>query len=226
MKNLVLSSALVFLSASALANTLNVSVIDKDGKPVADAVVIVLPANKSVMPALPLSAQATIVQEKMQFVPNVTLVPVGAKLNFVNNDTWDHHVRSSPAGMGQFNATHAGFEFRLEGKSAGKPAKPVQVTLDTPGALSATLLGCFIHGSMRGYVYASESPWAAKTNAEGVANFDNLPVGAAQVKVWQADQLIDLPAQNLALTASASKLGVQLSVVPRRPRVVTYDSGY
>jgi len=226
MKNLFLSSAFLFLSTSALANTLSVSVIDKDGKPVADAVVIVLPANKSVMPALPLAAQATIVQEKMQFVPNVTLVPVGAKLNFVNNDSWDHHVRSSPAGMGQFNTAQAGFEFRLEGKSAGKPAKPVQVALDKPGALSATLLGCFIHGSMRGFVYASESPWAAKTNTEGVANFDNLPVGAAQVKVWQADQLIDLPVQNLALTTVPSKLNVQLSVVPRRPRVVTYDSGY
>ena len=226
MKNLLFSSALLCLSAGALAGSLSVSVVDKDGKPVPDAVVIVLPANKSALPAVPLPAQATIVQEKMRFVPNVTLVPVGAKLGFINNDSWDHHVRSSPAGMGQFNATHAGFEIRLEGKSATKPAKPVEVTLDKAGALSATLLGCFIHGSMRGYVYASESPWAAKTNADGLAIFDGLPEGAAQVKVWQADQLIDLPVQNLALTASASKLAVQLNVVPRRSRVVTYESSY
>ena len=218
MKNLPLSIALFCLSAGALASSLSVSVVDKEGKPVPDAVVIVLPANKSVLPALPLSGQATIVQEKMQFIPNVTLVPVGAKLGFINNDPWDHHVRSSPAGMGQFNATHVGFELRLEGKSETKPAKPVEVTLDKAGALSANLLGCFIHGSMRGYVYASESPWAAKTNAEGLATFDGLPEGAAQVKVWQADQLIDLPMQNLALTASPGKLGLQLSVVPRRRR--------
>ena len=226
MKNLLFSSALLCLSAGTLAGSLSVSVVDRGGKPVPDAVVVVLPANKSVLPAIPLQAQVTIIQEKMQFVPNVTLVPVGAKLGFINNDTWDHHVRSSPAGMGQFNATHAGFEIRLEGKSAAKPAKPVEVTLDKAGALSATLLGCFIHGSMRGYVYASESPWAAKTNADGLAVFEGLPEGAAQVKVWQADQLIDLPTQSLALTASASKLAVQLSVVPRRPRVVTNDSGY
>ena len=226
MKRLLLSSALLCLSAAALASSLSVSVIDKGGKPVPDAVVVVLPANKSVLPALPLSAQATIFQEKMQFVPNVTLVPVGAKLSFINNDPWDHHVRSSPAGMGQFNATQAGFEFRLEGRSANKSAKPAEVTIDKAGGLNATLLGCFLHGSMRGYVYASESPWAAKTNADGLAVFEGLPEGAAQVKVWQADQLISPPVQSLALTAIPGKLGVQLSVVPRRSRAVSNDSGY
>ena len=226
MKNLLLSSALLCLSGGVSASSLSVSVTDKEGKPVPDAVVIVLPVNKSVLPALPLPAQATIVQEKMQFIPNVTLVPVGAKLSFVNNDPWDHHVRSSPAGMGQFNVTQAGFEFRIEGKSANKSAKPAEVTLDKAGGLSATLLGCFLHGSMRGYVYASESPWAAKTNADGLTVFEGLPEGAAQVKVWQADQLISLPVQSLALTATPGKLGVQLSVVPRRSRAVSYNSGY
>ena len=226
MKNLLLSSVLLCSSGGVFASSLSVSITDKEGKPVPDAVVIVLPSNKSVLPALPLPAQATIVQEKMQFIPNVTLVPVGAKLSFINNDPWDHHVRSSPAGMGQFNATQAGFEFRIEGKSANKSAKPAEVTLDKAGGLSATLLGCFLHGSMRGYVYASESPWAAKTNADGLAVFEGLPDGAAQVKVWQADQLISLPVQSLALTATPGKLGMQLSVVPRRSRAVSYDSGY
>ena len=224
MKNLLVSTALLCLSAGAFASNLSVSVTDKEGKPVPDSVVIVLPANKSVLPAVPLSSQATVVQEKMQFVPFVTLVSTGAKLTFINNDPWDHHVRSSPAGMGQFNATQAGFEFRIEGKSANKPAKPAEVTLDKAGVLSSTLLGCFIHGSMRGYVYVSESQWAAKTNAEGVAIFDGLPAGAAQVKVWQADQLIDLPTQNLVLTASPAKLGMQLNVVPRRRRSVSVDT--
>jgi plastocyanin len=63
----------------------------------------------------------------MQFIPAVTVVPVGARVHFVNNDPWDHHVRSSPAGMGQFSATNAGFELRLEGKPDGK-ARQVQPT--------------------------------------------------------------------------------------------------
>ncbi|NML87270.1 MAG: plastocyanin, partial [Polaromonas sp.] len=135
-----------------------------------------------------------------------------------NNDPWDHHVRSSPAGMGQFNASNAGFELRLEGKPDGKAAKASDIVLDKAGVVGATLMGCFIHGSMRGYIYASESPWAAKTVQDGMASFEDLPDGAAQVKVWQADQLVDLAPQSYVVTASPGKISVQLSVVPRRRR--------
>ena len=222
MKKTVLSLAcLVGLSTLCMhagAGNLVVSVVDKEGKPVQDAVVVVVVANKSVLPKIPLPTQATVNQEKMQFLPAVSLVPVGAKVRFVNNDPWDHHVRSSPAGMGQFNATNAGFEIRLEGKSEGKPAKFNEVTLDKAGVIGATLLGCFIHGSMRGYVYASESPWASKTGAEGFTTFEDLPDGPAQIKVWQADQLIDVPAQNATIGATLAKNVIQLTVVPRRRR--------
>lgn len=215
---LTLMSALLAFGASACAGTLVVSVLDKEGKPVQDAVVVVTPANKSALPKIPLAAQATINQEKMQFIPAVTVVPVGAKVQFVNNDPWDHHVRSSPAGMGQFSAANAGFELRLEGKPEGKPGKSSEVTLDKAGVLGATLLGCFIHGSMRGYIYASESPWAGKTSTEGIATFEDLPEGAAQVKVWQADQLIDIAPQQVTVGAVLAKNVMRLTVVPRRRR--------
>jgi len=218
MKKTLLLTALCLPWAWAFAGNLVVSVLDKDGKPVPDAVVVISPANKAVLPKTPLPAQATINQEKMQFIPAVSLVPVGARIHFVNNDPWDHHVRSSPAGMGQFSATNAGFELRLEGKPEGKPAKSVDVTLDKAGVLGATLLGCFIHGSMRGYVYASESPWAAKTTSEGLAVFEDLPDGPAQVKVWQADQVLDLAPQQVAIGAALAKSVMQLTVVPRRRR--------
>ena len=221
MKKALLLTALCGLSAlcnGASAGNLLVSVVDKDGKPVQDAVVVIVPADKTKLPKTPLPATATVNQEKMQFIPAVSLVPVGAKVSFVNNDPWDHHVRSSPAGMGQFNATNAGFELRLEGKSEGKPTKPSEVTLDKAGVIGATLMGCFIHGSMRGYIYASDSPWAVKTGADGLATFENLPDGAAQVKVWQADQLVDVPLQAATIGPVAAKNTVQLSVVPRRRR--------
>ncbi|CDS50503.1 Copper binding protein, plastocyanin/azurin family [Polaromonas sp. CG9_12] len=218
MKKFLFSSAMLAACAGVMAGSLSVAVVDKEGQPVPDAIVLVFPSDKSALPKVPLPTQATIAQEKMQFLPNVTLVPVGARLSFINNDPWDHHVRSSPAGMGQFNATQAGFELRLEGKSAGKPSRPTEVTLAKAGALSATLLGCFIHGSMRGYVYVSETPWAAKTSAEGLAVFDDLPEGAAQVRVWQADQLVDLAPRPFNVSALPGKLSVQLGVVPRRRR--------
>ena len=211
-------SALLACGMAAQAGNLVVSVLDKDGKPVQDAVVVVTPASKGGAPKNPLPQQATINQEKMQFIPAVTVVPVGARVHFVNNDPWDHHVRSSPAGMAQFSATNAGFELRLEGKPDSKPGKAADVTLDKAGVVGATLLGCFIHGSMRGYIYASESPWAAKTSSEGLAIFEDLPDGAAQVKVWQADQLIDIAPQQVTVSAVLAKNVMQLTVVPRRRR--------
>ena len=226
MKKSLLCLALSTLAITASAGSLSVSVVDRDGKPVPDAVVVIVPANKSVQPKNPLPMQVGINQEKMQFIPAVTVVPVGAKVRFTNSDPWDHHVRSSPAGMGQFNTTNAGFELRLEGKPDGKPAKTSDVTMDKPGVMGATLLGCFIHGSMRGYVYVSDSPWAAKTGANGMVTFDDLPDGAAQVKLWQADQLIDVPTQAATIGAAAAKSTFQLTVVPRRVRAPATPQNY
>ena len=209
---------LAALCTPAAAGNLVVSVIDKDGKPVQDAVVVVIPANKTVLPKVPLPAEATINQEKMQFIPAVTLVSPGAKIKLINNDPWNHHVRSSPAGAEAFNSSKVGIELILDGKVEGKPAKSSELSLDKPGIVAANLLGCYIHGSMRGYMYVSESPWAAKTSAEGFTTFENLPDGPAQVKIWQGDQLFDLPPQNTMIGATMGKSVFQLTVVPRKRR--------
>lgn len=207
------------ISSTAMAGQVSVTVVDKDGKPAPDVIVVLMPSTKAT-PAKPLPMQATVVQEKMQFIPALTLVGLGAKVKFINNDPWDHHVRGSAAGAAQFAAAGSGqgFELRLEGKSDGKPAKSSEISLDKPGAIGATLLGCFLHGSMRGNVYVSDSPWAAKTGTDGTATFEDVPDGTAQMKVWQADQLIDLPVQQVTVTSALLKLKSQLQVVPRRPR--------
>lgn len=207
------------------AGSLTVSVVDKEGKPAIDAVVILQPDGKG-LPKTPLAVSTVITQEKMQFIPAVSIVPLGAKVRFVNNDPWDHHVRASAAGAAQFATASSGtagaakgFELRLEGKPDGKPAKFSDITMDKVGAQSAVLLGCFIHGSMRGFVYVSDSPWTAKTGADGNAVFDDVPDGKVQIKVWQADQLVDLPVQSSAVSAAPMKVTVQLPVTPRRRRI-------
>jgi plastocyanin len=204
----------------AHAASLSVTVVDKDGKPAQDAVVVLVHSAKGT-PKTPLPMMATITQEKMQFIPAVTLVGPGAKVRFVNNDPWDHHVRGGAGGIAQLSSATApaGFELRLEGKSDGKPAKFSEVSLDKTGPQSAVLLGCFLHGSMRGSVYVSESPWAVKTGANGLAQFDDLPEGSVQIKVWHGDQLVDLPPQLLKLDAAPAVQTIQLQVVPRRRRV-------
>jgi len=212
--------AAVFIAACAVAQgaaagTVSVTVLDKEGKPVQDAVVVVLTTARGA-PRQALPTAVVVSQDKMRFVPAVTLVPVGARVTFTNNDTWEHHVRGSAAGLAQFTTTGGGFELRLDGKPDGKPAKSADVTLDKAGAV---LLGCHIHGSMRGHIYVSDSPWAQRTTAEGQAVFDDVPDGAAQVRVWHGEQLIDLPLHPVTVGASPARATVQLQVVPRRRRV-------
>ncbi len=214
--------ALLLASLSAQAGSLQVTVIDKEGKPTPDAVVVVIPAAKGTAKNPP-PLQAVINQERMQFIPALTVVSAGAKVRFMNSDAWDHHVRMSSAGLtppttADGISKETGFALRLEGKSADKPAKSVEVTLDRPGAVGANLLGCFIHGSMSGHVYVADSPWTVKTGADGIATLDDLPDGSATVKVWHAAQLVDLKPQISTLSAAPAKLTVQLDVVPRRRR--------
>lgn len=204
------------LAPPAAAGTLTVSVVDKEGKAVPDAVVVLVPSVAGT-PKVALPTQININQEKMRFVPALSLVAVGAKARFINNDPWEHHVRASAAGILQFDtASSGGFELRIDGKAEGKPAKTADATFDKAGPV---LLGCHLHASMRGNVYVSDSPWATLSNAEGLASFEGVPDGAVRVKVWHPDQLIDIATQQVNVTPAGAKATAQLSVVPRRRRV-------
>ena len=204
----------VAAAAAAHAGTLQVSVLDKEGKPVEDAVVVLVPSAGGA-PKTALPTRVTITQQNMRFVPAVSVVGVGSKGYFVNNDPWAHHVKASPAGAMDFDSTQGGFEFLLDGKPEGKAAKTAEATFDKAGAV---LLGCHLHASMRGHVYVSDSPWAVLTGPEGAATFDAVPNGPVFVKVWQADQPIPLAPYQMVLTDAPAKASMQLTVVPRRRR--------
>lgn len=216
MKNATTLIAAYALCASAIGGNVQILVLDKEGKPVTDAVVVMYPNTPSASPApalLPRSA--TVLQEKMRFVPEVTVVATGTTVRFTNLDRWDHHVRGTAAGLAM-PQSDAGFEARLAGKEESKSASSADITLDKPGAV---LLGCHLHGSMRGSIFVTDSAWTLKTNAEGTAQFTNVPNGAVKLRVWHADQLLDLPPQALQVSASPLNQTVQLSVVPRRRRI-------
>ena len=219
MRSFVTALASGMLASLAQAGSMEVLVLDRDNKPLPDAVVIVLPSAPGANPkALPMTA--VINQEKMQFVTRVTVVGLGAKVQFTNSDAWDHHVRlTTPGSLVSATPSNTdGLSLRLEGKSEGKPPSSTVLTLDKPGATGAVLLGCFIHGSMSGHVYVAESPWTVKTGADGIAKIDNVPEGSATVKVWQALQLVEKAPQTVVVSASPSKLTFQLDVLARRRR--------
>ena len=216
MKRKLLAVAFAALGPlAAQAGVLKVSVLDKEGRPVPDAVVVLAPAAPGAPKPLP--ARITITQEKMRFAPAVSLVRVGAQALFVNNDPWEHHVRASPAGLLAFDSGQAGgFELRIDGKPEGKPAHAVEARFDRAGPV---LLGCHLHASMRAHVYVSDTPWAALTGSDGTTTFDAVPEGPVRIRVWQAEQLLELPPQQLTLTAAPAAATVRLQVVPRRKRV-------
>ncbi len=104
---------------------------------------------------------------------------------------------------------------RLAGKQDGQAAQAAETTVRQPGVL---LLGCHLHGSMRGHVFVTDSAWTLKTDADGIARFTAVPDGAAQLRVWHAEQLADLPRKNLQVQPTPVLDTMQLSVVPRPRR--------
>jgi plastocyanin len=207
--------ALAAFAFSVQAGALKVTVLDKEGRPVPDAVVVLAPSAPGTPASLP--DHVTITQQNMRFVPAVSLVRVGAVGTFVNNDPWEHHVRASAAGILNFDApSSGGFELRLDGKANGKPAQSAEANFDAPGPV---LLGCHLHASMKAHVFVSDTPWAALSGEDGSASFAAVPEGPVRIRVWQADQLLELPAQQMTLTAAPAKATVQLQVLPRRRRV-------
>ena len=198
--------------ASAQAATLQMTVLAADGKPLADAVVVVEPKSPDT-PRKAAPVQATIQQEKMRFVPALIVVPAGSRVRFTNLDSYEHHVRGRPADAGLLDTTAAnsGFELRLGAATEGRGGGSQEVVMTQAGAVE---LGCHVHSVMRGHIFVAGTPWVAKTDASGVATLGDVPEGAAQVRVWHADQL--LPAAPVAVNVGAnSTLNLPTQVLPR-----------
>jgi plastocyanin len=238
LKPLALSLA---VAGAAHAGTLDINVLDRDGQPAADVVVLVQVPNQP--NAKPAAAPVVISQENLRFQPFLSVVPIGSTLRFVNKDTYDHHVRSMPSGpLGSMPAVEY-FELRLDGTGApaannsgssyggyddynsnAKPAAPAKkksgsstadVKADHAGPVG---LGCHIHGSMRGQVYISATPWFGKTDAKGTVHIEGVPDGAADVVVWHPDQLQDQTPVKVQVSAAPARIEASLNFTPKRRR--------
>jgi plastocyanin len=158
---------LVGAAAPGFGAELRVLVKDHHGKLVADAVVLATPSDPRIAQRAKPPADA-VDQVDKQFVPYVKPVFLGSKVRFPNSDHIRHQVYSfSPAKV---------FELPLY---AGTDAPPV--VFDKPGVV---VLGCNIHDWMVGYIYVSETPFFAKTEAAGTAAIADLPPGDYTVRVW------------------------------------------
>lgn len=153
-------------TAAASAASVQVDVVDQNGAPLADAVVYATPISGKLPPSKP--AGAIVDQIKRQFVPLVSVVQTGTAITFPNKDNFEHDVYSfSPAKKFELHLYH------------GVPANPV--VFDKPGLV---VMGCNIHDSMIAYVLVVDTPWFAKTDANGHASIDNLPADNYKVSAW------------------------------------------
>jgi plastocyanin len=192
----VLSLAAAALSCGAAqAAHLQVQVQGAAGQPLADAVLLLEP--QGARPLLKPAADVEIAQKGRKFVPTVTVVPVGTKVQFPNQDTVRHHVYSfSPAKK---------FELKLY---VGRPENPVE--FDRAGVV---VLGCNIHDTMVGWVIVSDTPWYARTPATGRATLADVPPGAYVLRSWHPD----LPAGSTGVEQPVTVAATDLELTARLP---------
>jgi plastocyanin len=191
------------------AATVQMTVLNADGKPAPDTVVLVQPTAS--WPARVMPATATIEQRGSRFMPYVTVVPVGASVRFVNQDPYDHHVRSQPGGPLGSIAPATQFEYRLAPSKKGIDTSP-DLKLDVPGTI---LVGCHIHGSMRGHIFVVGTPWFAVADDQGRVKIEGVPDGQAEVRLWHPDQLVEQASMRVQVSGTVAQDG-KLNFTPRR----------
>ncbi len=184
MKTLLVALGLLLAPAAALAGDLNVTVRDAAGKPVRDAVISVYPAAGLPSGPIRFPWPYVMAQQNIQFDPTVLVVPVGAEVAFPNRDKVRHHVYSfSPKNK---------FELKLYGREATH-----NVPFKSAGVAA---LGCNIHDAMVGFIRVVDTPYAIKTDGNGLASIRGIPGGAARIVLWHPS--LKAPKNELNLQAA------------------------
>jgi plastocyanin len=165
------------VAAESAAATLEVSVVDEQGKPLADVAVYATSHGAAPIAAAgpaptplgsPRRGTAIMDQQSHQFVPHVLVVRTGTAVTFPNSDNVSHHVYS-------FSPTKP-FELGLYKGNVYPP-----VVFDKPGIV---VVGCNIHDGMLGYIRVVDTPHFGVTNEQGVALLDGVPSGDYAVEAW------------------------------------------
>ncbi|MFJ2993511.1 methylamine utilization protein [Pandoraea sp. NPDC087047] len=157
--------ALALAAFGAIAHARDFQVHDSTGAALGDAVVYLTPEDAGA--PVTRAAPASIVQNHKMFMPLVTVVQKGAAVDFPNRDDIAHDVYSLSEAKR--------FELKLyRGRSR-------QVVFDKPGVVT---IGCNIHDMMIAYVVVVDTPYFAKTGANGHGELPRLPAGRYRIAVW------------------------------------------
>lgn len=155
------------IGTAAAPAAVSFQIVDQAGMPLRDAVVEVAPlAGDTRRPVF--SWRSAMAQRNLAFVPGTLIVPKGATVAFPNLDTVRHSIYSfSKPGP-----------FRIDLYSHDQTRSQ---RFDNAGTIS---LGCNIHDTMQGYVRVVSTPYAARSDGNGLAQIDGVSGGSREVVVW------------------------------------------
>lgn len=199
---LVVVMSLIY-SQTVRCAALDITVHDQTDAPLANAVVELVAPQSSEMPNP--TQQYSIAQQGLTFVPFVSAIPVGSKVEFPNRDKTRHHIYS-------FSDAKT-FEIELY---VGKPKQPVQFN-----QAGIVVLGCNIHDYMQAYIYISQSPLVKVTDEAGRVQFDDLPEQTYQLKLWHPWQIAPAEPTSVALKAATQQrfsLAIEHKTLPTPPQ--------
>jgi plastocyanin len=195
--------AVATISSVAFAqNRLVLTLTDEQRAPIADAVVLLQPASGVALNPRLAARDVVVKQIEREFLPRVTLVGLGSKATFPNNDTVQHSVYS-------FSKAKP-FEIPIYSGNS-----PTTVTFDRPGVVT---LGCNIHDWMVGYIVVADTPVAELTKADGLASIGELPPGNYTLRIWHPLQKIVEYTQTITIAEATQRLAITLALNPPRTR--------
>jgi plastocyanin len=140
-----------------------------------------------------------IVQKGKQFSPQVSVVPVGTRALFPNQDQVFHNAFSlSPGNL---------FDLSLKAGERGKP-----VVLSQPGRVEVY---CDIHARMWAEVLVTRSAHVARVAADGSFSLPDVPVGERVVAAWTGG--VAPVKRTVQLSGAGARADLALDV-PARPR--------
>lgn len=207
-------SLVLFLGSAAQAADVELQVLDRDGKPLPEAVLALESSVTGPRPVPP--AELVIAQEKMKFIPAVAVAHLSTAVRFTNLDRWDHHVRGGFIGPGGvYLDSSRGYSFRLAGRDGNKPPSSAEHRYTQTGP---QMLGCHLHGSMKAFLYVTDSPWAAVSGADGKVKLSGVPAGPARLRIWHADELVETPIQSLQVVDGMAAVKLATQIVPRKAK--------
>ena len=167
-RSVVACLVVVVAAIAARAGEITVTVKGGKGEALADAVVSLVPLDEPIPAAGAQSAPVEISQEDEQYQPYLTVVRKGTRVDFPNKDRIQHHIYSAS-------------EAKKFEKPLYAPGAHEAIVFDQPGVVA---LGCNIHDWMIAYVVVLDTPWYARTGADGTTSLSDVAPGRYRVDVW------------------------------------------